>query len=92
MIKSLFCRILLFFNLVDRKRNLSITNIGVYVLLVKIGMAKTLDWPTASALLITMLSYSHKRYETNKSIEKEVGSISTAMETIDSVRKKLEGK
>lgn len=61
-----FCRILRFFNLVDRGCNLSITNIAVIVLITKMGMASEIDWPTAAGLMVALLNYAHKRTESNK--------------------------
>lgn len=53
-----------FFNLLDAEGRLSISNSGVYVLLVKVAMSPTIDWPTAAGLLVTLLNYSHKRMVT----------------------------
>ena len=53
-------------NLLDYSGKLSITNCAVILLLVKIAHAPALDWTVVSALLVTLLSYSHKRHENNK--------------------------
>lgn len=54
-----------FFSLVDREGNLSISNVAVIVIVTRIAIAP-FDWATAAALLVSLLNYSHKRYETNK--------------------------
>lgn len=62
-------KVLAFLNLGDRQGNLSVTNLAVYTLLAKIAMSPTLDWPTASGLLIALLNYSHKRQVNVQSAE-----------------------
>ena len=61
--------------LFDRHNQLSLTNLGVMVVLAKIATAPTLDWTTASALLLTLLSYNYKRVVETKAdqAEKEAG-------------------
>ncbi len=54
-------KILQFFNLTDAQGNLSISNIAVIVLITKIALAPVLDWPTAAALLMSLMNYGHKR-------------------------------
>lgn len=58
-------KILSFLNLLDRKNNLSITNVAVIVLVTKMAIS-AFDWPTAAGLMITLLNYGHKRHESNK--------------------------
>lgn len=64
--RKFFCKILRFFNLVDRDCNLSITNIAVIVLITKMAMASEIDWPTAAGLMVALLNYAHKRNAVNK--------------------------
>lgn len=54
-------RILKVLKIFDKDGTLSLTNLGVGILLYKIGTAAALDWPTASALLLSLLSYNYKR-------------------------------
>lgn len=58
-------RVLKFLSLTDRSHNLSVTNIAVIVIITKIAIS-AFDWPTAAALMVTLLNYSHKRVETAK--------------------------
>lgn len=46
----------------DQDNTLSLTSVGVIILLVKIACAPILDWPTAAGLLLTLLSYNFKRH------------------------------
>lgn len=57
--------------LFDSSNKLSLTSIGVMVILVKIAMAPTLDWTTASALLLSLLSYNYKRHLNVKQAQSE---------------------
>lgn len=54
-----------FLSLTDRAGNLSISNAAVIILITKMAIAP-FDWVTAAGLLVTLLNYSHKRYEGNK--------------------------
>ena len=65
MIKNL-TRAFTILKLIDDKGELSLTNLGVMTLLTKIATAPTLDWPTASGLMLTLLSYGHKRHVATK--------------------------
>jgi hypothetical protein len=53
--------LLIALKILDPDNTISLTNIGVMVVLVKIGSAPTIDWPTISALLLSLLSYNFKR-------------------------------
>lgn len=57
--------------LFDSSNKLSLTSIGVMVILVKIAMAPTLDWTTASALLLSLLSYNFKKVLNTKQAQAE---------------------
>lgn len=50
-----------FLNLIDRAGRLSITNVAVYGLLLKLLASPGLDWPVVAGLLVTLLNYGHKR-------------------------------
>lgn len=67
--ESLLCLsrdVLRFFNLLDRGNKLSITNIAVIVLIVKMALAPAFDWTAATGLFVALFNYAHKRSETNK--------------------------
>ena len=57
--------------LFDRDNKLSLTSIGVMVILTKIALAPVLDWATASALLLSLLSYNHKKILMAREKDKE---------------------
>lgn len=45
----------------DPDNTISLTNIGVMILLGKIALAPDIDWPTTATLLLSLLSYNYKR-------------------------------
>jgi hypothetical protein len=60
--KRLF-RVLKFFRLIDRDRNLSLTNISLWITLVHLVYAKDVVGPTdLGALLAALASYQTKRF------------------------------
>lgn len=63
---KIFCKVLRFFNLVDRSCNLSISNIAVIVCITKIAMAKEFTITEVGALMVTLMNYMHKRNAYNK--------------------------
>lgn len=90
-VKNLFCKLLNFVNLVDKNRNLSITNMAVYVLLFKIATAKTLDWPTAAALMLSLINYGHKRkYTTLSENQIENEDLINIKNTIAKIKDKIQ--
>ena len=58
MIKPLLIQLRIF----DLDGKLSLTNIGVSILLFKIAAAPQVDWSVIAGLLLTLLSYGHKRH------------------------------
>lgn len=45
----------------DPDMTLSLTNVGVMVLIGKIATAPTIDWPTTASLMLALLAYNHKK-------------------------------
>ena len=66
-----FFAILNFLNLLDRSNNISISNVAVIIVVTKIAFTPALGIAEAGALLLTLLNYSHKRYESNKLVKQE---------------------
>lgn len=63
LIGPLFYRL----NLVERGgAKLSLTNLAVMVCIVKIAIAPSISIVDMGALLLSLLNYGHKRYESNK--------------------------
>lgn len=50
----------------DPDNTISLTNVGVMVLLTKIALAPSIDWPTTATLLLSLLSYNFKRHLNRK--------------------------
>lgn len=59
-------------SLTERNGNLSLTNLAVAVCIVKIAIAPQISIPEIGALLLSLLNYGHKRYESNKVIKAEL--------------------
>lgn len=86
-------KLLKFFNLVDRAGDLSITNIAVIVMVVKMAVAPQFTITECGALLVTLLNYGHKRYQSSK-VEKETVkapevNLQPVLEQIQSVESQL---
>lgn len=89
----MFKKLLNFFQLSDRGGNLSLTNIALIIVLIKIALAP-FDYTGAVILLPVIASYMHKRYESNKAFSKEVNpapsiDLAPIHEQIDSVNKQV---
>lgn len=91
---KLFCKVLRFFNLVDRSCNLSITNIAVIVLITKMALATEIDWPTAAGLMVALLNYAHKRNHTNAAespsvLDEKITEVKKIADQVIEVAKKI---
>lgn len=60
-------KILDFCNLLDYNKKLSVTNVALLVLLGKILVAASIDWPSIVALIGTLANYAHKREVNDRS-------------------------
>ena len=83
-------RLLKVLKIFDKDGTLSLTNLGVAVLLYKIGTAAALDWPTASALLLSLLSYNYKRMlnaKADATVQAEVAKLSQLEDKIQELNK-----
>lgn len=61
--RPLFFKILSFFNVLDGTgKRLSITNVLIYVITIKLFLVATLDLSSAAALVTVVLNYGHRRY------------------------------
>lgn len=74
-----------FFNLIDRAGKLSITNMAVYVLIVKLALSPDMDWAVVAGLLVTLLNYSAKKVIDKPTVAAELPS--NLQEAIDAVKK-----
>lgn len=55
-----------FFNLLDRTGNLSITNLAVLIITIKLTTLQQFTLAETSAFLVAMLGYAHKRHVSSK--------------------------
>lgn len=79
--KQRLLNILSFCNLLDLEGKLSLTNVGLVVLLIRVGMAAQLDWASVTTLALAFANYMHKRKESSAA---EQASESEAMTKIKS--------
>lgn len=56
------------FNLLDNEKKLSITNVAVVALVIKMLVAPNLDWPSVTGMLIVFANYMHKRQSTDSAV------------------------
>ena len=68
MVKKI-ARSLKFLNLLDKDSNLSISNIAVIIVLVKLAFTPSLSLIDAGTLLVTLMNYAHKRHSTAKTVK-----------------------
>ena len=59
-------KILQFLRVVDENKQLSITNIALIIILIKLAIAPALSITEAGTLLITLGNYGHKRHVQEK--------------------------
>lgn len=79
--------ILNFFNLLDSEQRLSITNVAVLVVLVKLALSPSASITEAGMLLATLANYAHKRVtnQNNQTPEED-----TLTPQVNDMQKKLE--
>jgi hypothetical protein len=68
MVKKI-ARSLKFLNLLDKDSNLSISNIAVIIVLVKLAFTPSLSLIDAGTLLVTLMNYAHKRHSGSKQVQ-----------------------
>jgi hypothetical protein len=73
--KAGFFKVLKFLQVSDRGNNLSITNIALYVVLVKIAIAPTFSIEECGVLFLAVANYIHKRAEAVKSSQFEAKAV-----------------
>lgn len=54
-------KVLLFLNLLDAQRRLSITNLGLMALIIKTVVSPSADWSSIVAMVVAFANYMHKR-------------------------------
>lgn len=59
--KAFFTKLGTFFQLLDSDGNLSITNIGLIALLLKVLVHPQIDWASVTTLVLAFANYAHKR-------------------------------
>jgi len=82
--------LLKFLNLLDSHNKLSITNLSVYAVLIKIVVSPGSSIEDLGLLLITVLNYSHKRSTTADFIKADLVKSSDDTEKLDALVKQIQ--
>ncbi len=69
--RAFFTRFLGWLNLLDSEKNLSITNLAIYLLVGKMMFSPALDWPSVTAMIVTFANYMHKRQTSDAAVASE---------------------
>lgn len=82
-------KLLKFLNLLSYDKKLSITNLALYTILVKVAISP-LDWSSALTLFCVCLNYSHKRHidsnKSNSTLETTTNAINLLSEEVKQVK------
>lgn len=78
--------LLVILRIFDSDRTLSLTSIGVMIILAKIAAAPVLDWATAATLLLALLSYNAKKVMRSKEKAAETESADKLKEVEDKIQ------
>lgn len=81
-------KLLLFLNLLDQSNNLSITNLMMYLVLIRLFCSQN-DLANIIFLFIACLNYIHKRYINAKSSQTQIDVQSKINEAIESNNKEF---
>lgn len=85
--------VLSFFRLIDENRQLSLTNIAVIIVLVKLALMKNIDLNSVSVLLTTLGAYNFKRYLGNSKKDSPIAApgkeVSVLMDEINKIKLKM---
>lgn len=88
--KALLIRIANFLRLIDETGNLSITNIAVMIVVVKMALCVTCSMADFAALLTVLVSYHFKRYiNTQKPLKLPEKDLEELKGQINSIKLKL---
>ena len=78
-----------FLNLIDPKGKLSITNIAVIIMVVKLAFLSSFSLPEVSAFLVTMLAYGHKRFVNNTLEQNETKEVAKVVKELEDLKSKV---
>lgn len=89
--KSNITKILIFTKLVDAHdtSSLSLTNIMIYCLLVKILMTPVLDFAAVTGLFVVVANYSYKRLIGSKVKKESQDYLKVSSETMEEIKSKV---
>lgn len=82
-------KVLKFLNLLDKDNNLSLTNVSVLVCIVKMCIPGS-SIVDVGALLLALINYSHKRFESNKAIKEAKADVVQPIADLTPILKEIE--
>jgi hypothetical protein len=84
-------KLLNFLSLLDSEGRLSLTNVAMYVILVKLAIAPNPGLADIGALLLALANYAHKRYVVSQTPDEVVPSATPPLDTkqIDDLTSKV---
>jgi len=75
-------------NLTERGNNkISLTNLMVFVCIVKVAMSPVISIPEIGALFLSVLNYAHKRIESNKASKEERSKLPDSSSVLEEIEK-----
>lgn len=88
--KNFTIKLLNFFSLTtDDRSKLSLTNIVLYVVIFKIALTQNVTLPELGTLLLSLLSYSHKRYVADKASARQSVANTELSNQVNDLTKKV---
>ncbi len=87
MIKKLFNVLAL---LDSEQKQLSLSNIALYVILVKLALTTNVSLPEVGALLLALLNYGHKRHVANAAAQVEAVASNELANKVDTLLSNVE--
>lgn len=88
----MFKRVLSFFSLLDKEQNLSISNLAVIIVLIKLAVSPSASITEAGTLLIVMANYALKRKTINDNSKPEEDIVTPKLEETNKKLEEIQGK
>lgn len=82
-------KVLRFFNLIDRSNDLSITNIILITVVIRLVIAPVFSLEECGVLMLALLNYAHKRHEAAKVDRSMFQSMNVIKAEVESFKKEL---
>lgn len=88
--KQSFINLLQFLSLLDTEsKQLSITNLTIYVVIVKIASTHNVSLPDCTALLFALLNVAHRRYVSDNAAQQDTSDNNDVVVQLQEIKTKL---